>query len=522
MGFCARTVGFVALCAAISGAARAEQFHMPFDCQFDGARVRLRPSEDRAYNLAGPRARQIYTACSPSNPDRCRSWFVHRFDFYCGGTRVSWLEAAVAASRYAGRTAWIEDGRLHMRMGAGWEQRRGGRWGAFGRRRALDRDFGPDEGDPYGDAEDFTPQSERVVKLPPGFAPELGVPLTFDGPPSSDVAEDAAEPAYGDDRYAEAPRNDELADDAPPSEARRQDAPRVAGAPAVAIPALPERAPRREQRVAVASPPPPAAKPAAPAVPAPLPATSAANESAKPIRDVSPPKPSEVKPADGPSAPAGTNAAPMIINAPSAAAPQPATEPVPAPSAPAEAEIVAAQSETAAPESTSSVTPALAPTARFALESPQLQTTIIAAAATLLALTGFAGFGLWRWKRKPAPAPGVRDYASISLGTGGSGRQLAMVKSGTPDPHALPTPKLEGTGSGGGEPRMPQTYEEALEVLGASPDASLEAIKKIVDGLRQSWHPDLAKSAEDRTHREMRARQINVAWDLVSQHRTAA
>lgn len=47
-------------------------------------------------------------------------------------------------------------------------------------------------------------------------------------------------------------------------------------------------------------------------------------------------------------------------------------------------------------------------------------------------------------------------------------------------------------------------------------------IKKIVDGLRQSWHPDLAKSEDDRLYREQRVTQINVAWDILSGRRSAA
>jgi hypothetical protein len=70
--------------------------------------------------------------------------------------------------------------------------------------------------------------------------------------------------------------------------------------------------------------------------------------------------------------------------------------------------------------------------------------------------------------------------------------------------------------------KMPATVEEALEVLGASPDAAILVIKKIVDGLRQSWHPDLAKSDADRLYREQRLRQINVAWDLIRARSSAA
>jgi DnaJ-class molecular chaperone len=54
-----------------------------------------------------------------------------------------------------------------------------------------------------------------------------------------------------------------------------------------------------------------------------------------------------------------------------------------------------------------------------------------------------------------------------------------------------------------------------LQVLGASADAGPSVLKKIVEGLRQSWHPDLARSDEDRGYREQRMAQINVAWDII-------
>jgi hypothetical protein len=65
--------------------------------------------------------------------------------------------------------------------------------------------------------------------------------------------------------------------------------------------------------------------------------------------------------------------------------------------------------------------------------------------------------------------------------------------------------------------RMPRTRAEAMQVLGmgVAPSATEAAVKKVVDGLRQSWHPDLAKDDTDRALRELRCRQINVAWDLL-------
>jgi hypothetical protein len=69
---------------------------------------------------------------------------------------------------------------------------------------------------------------------------------------------------------------------------------------------------------------------------------------------------------------------------------------------------------------------------------------------------------------------------------------------------------------------LPHTTSEAYDVLGVNPNVSEGVLKKIVDGLRMSWHPDLARDEEDRLAREARMRQINVAWDMISANRAAA
>jgi hypothetical protein len=61
----------------------------------------------------------------------------------------------------------------------------------------------------------------------------------------------------------------------------------------------------------------------------------------------------------------------------------------------------------------------------------------------------------------------------------------------------------------------PKSPAEAYELLGVNPDASRTVVKKVVDGLRQSWHPDHAKDEPDRQRREERIKQINIAWDLI-------
>ena len=63
---------------------------------------------------------------------------------------------------------------------------------------------------------------------------------------------------------------------------------------------------------------------------------------------------------------------------------------------------------------------------------------------------------------------------------------------------------------------LPQTRSEAYALLGVNPDASPIVLKKLVDALRVTWHPDHARNESDRLLREERIKQINSAWDLIS------
>lgn len=70
--------------------------------------------------------------------------------------------------------------------------------------------------------------------------------------------------------------------------------------------------------------------------------------------------------------------------------------------------------------------------------------------------------------------------------------------------------------------RMPQSVQEAYQMLGINDDAALNVAKKLVDALRMSWHPDFARDEADRQVREARMKQINAAWDLIRTRREAA
>jgi DnaJ-domain-containing protein 1 len=63
--------------------------------------------------------------------------------------------------------------------------------------------------------------------------------------------------------------------------------------------------------------------------------------------------------------------------------------------------------------------------------------------------------------------------------------------------------------------RPPVTAEEAYRFLGVNPKADEGMAKRLVDALRQNWHPDLARDEADRCEREDRIKRINAAWDLI-------
>jgi hypothetical protein len=167
-------------------------------------------------------------------------------------------------------------------------------------------------------------------------------------------------------------------------------------------------------------------------------------------------------------------------------------------------------------------TPA-APSPVSTAEGPRLE-TIQVAGATALVLAVLSVLGFWYWRRTPAqPLPAARDFGAISFGGAPQVPARALEPAAAAGLEAPQASDLSAEGVAAmDELPVPTTYTQALEILGASPDASDAAIKKIVDGLRQSWHPDLARSEADRAHRERRVRQVNVAWDLIAQRRSAA
>ena len=156
-------------------------------------------------------------------------------------------------------------------------------------------------------------------------------------------------------------------------------------------------------------------------------------------------------------------------------------------------------------------------------------TTVVVGVAGLTVLL-IAAFALIR-RRESAQLAGAasREFASVSLDFHGGREKLpAMRGIARGDarplspvgqrPSSWPAQAQSASVPSSWGDAIPQTREEALRVLGmgVTPDASEASIKKIVDGLRLSWHPDYAKGLADQQIRELRLKQINAAWEIIA------
>ncbi|KAB2938967.1 hypothetical protein [Hyphomicrobium sp.] len=471
---------------------------MPYACRVVGGAPVLTPAQDQGYRIFGRREERDFTECSPVNPDMCRRWKVYRFDVDCAGERVPWVSIAAAADTHSGGRSWVENGRMHLEMPPRWSMspddpcarrpRYGWRYGPLSRHCAERRAAAPAD-----------------VEMPAGFAPMLELDAFF------------------------------VADQQPATERGWAPAPAVAERAAPKTTRVEAASPTREAETPIK---PPAAPPVAKSAPAPTPS--------------SPAKP-ERTPASAPAAEAatatGTPLAPTIINganapaakaepqqmaraAPATTSALPHSKDVPAAVEKKDKPVIVAENHAQSEAMTSrSETPPAQEGQSKSITVTLVDGLTKSVSPALLGVGGVTVLGLlallFAYRRDQAPGFTLaRDIAAVSLDgrAGGrglvrAGRSLATAASPGAEPPS-PAPQWVGPPPSWGE-AIPQTRAEALEVLGmgVAPEVSETAIKKIVDGLRLSWHPDHAKSAQDRELRELRMKQINAAWDIITGRR---
>jgi hypothetical protein len=552
----AAVIGLAAL--LLPAAARADELLvMPYTCSTAGGQPVLTPAADQGYRIIGPRDQRKFQACSPVNPGMCRSWTVYRFDLDCDGTRVSWV-SVVAATNEGSRRAWLLDGRLLLRMGAKW---------SLAPDDPCAQGSGPDERPVFGGplrrqcTERLAMAPPPVVEMPFGYAPMLGIdgifvpqppgaktlpPIVAGEAQTKSASADAKPPSspwagtLGEPPVTSDPKDKQAQLPPPPSlvpPPAPQPAPKVASTPQVAPPAVDDPALKSDAEPKPGiSPGVPKVAPTAP----PLPAKEAAPPGSQGPRIVSLPPPppapemqkkaapSEPKPAVG-----GGSPAPKIA--------------VATPSREAERRVSEPETELG-PDSVSG--PGL-------LSLFRTTTIGVIVAVAGLALGLIAAFALARRRERARDAGRRRrDISALSL-DGRHAKASVRSAAGTrpdrgapayvpPGPPPNPQSRLPSAPPPAVAPpppvapplmepaampdwvdwddRMPRTREEALEVLGIgiAPSATATAIKKIVDGLRMSWHPDLAQNETDRALREHRSKQINAAWDILQGQRAEA
>lgn len=195
----------IALSVSLSAGSVAqarEQLVMPFDCRIEQGQLKLSPAADKAYPIIGPRDEQTLTSCGFSPSTGCRTIMAHRFDISCGGSRVSWMRVVGAIGSTAAVRSWIKDNRLNVELPsqdapaakpACFEgpSRLGARTGHWRRGVVVSNTCLPHRG---------KTRFDQMV-LPVGYAPvrEMGarfVPLSLVGDPLN-VAEDTASVAAG-------------------------------------------------------------------------------------------------------------------------------------------------------------------------------------------------------------------------------------------------------------------------------------------------------------------------------------
>ena len=520
---------------------------MPYSCAIVGGRPMLTPAQEQSHTIVGQREQRSYTACSPVNPDMCRTWTVHRFDLDCDGARIPWISVVGAAADQADGRAWAEGGRLRLRMG--WQ------WGMApddpcARGPGFDDRFGFGRMRRYcADRRAMMPPP--IVEMPFGFAPMLGIDGIFvkAGTPGTSAAPSALPPTSAVPAPPKTARIDPVQPSRPepPFATRPPDLSRDAASrdvPAVLVPPqATDAAPKSQTTPQIAAPlpvSPPVPQPAAPPAPKAPPAPQAAVQPAAP-------KPAPPPPAAAPTVPSSGPVVPKIINRP---------DPTP-PDASGSATTTVAKAEPGAepplkvveaPPPRAAVRPD-PPAANATAEREDASVTVSLLSAARSPVTGaiavFAGltFGLLtafvvarRRERVRFAGAQPRDIGSVSLhGKATRPRPVARLgfSRGQVPPnddasamHRVPVPGHGVPGEEEGIPAnwgnaIPQTREEALEILGmgVTHDASDAAIKKIVDGLRLSWHPDHARDEADRQLRELRLKQINVAWEIIQGRR---
>lgn len=510
-------LAIVACLAASAAAAGRERLVMPYACSVEAGRIVLEPAAEQSYVIIGRHEQQPFTACSPADEAHCRTWMLHRFDLDCGGERVSWLSTVAAAAAGRSRRVWLEDGRLHVRF---WIERFDERGSPCFVRPWRSMASWPGQGSfLYNRACGLfrAREAAAVVRMPYGFAPVMNLSARFvAGVSPSDAMDDrplnVATPASKLASEVKAPaRRHTPADKVAAktkSSAAEQPSERLQSVVATAVSMGPKLAPTL--------------------------LAEAESQSAAPQSEW---VPSTYRLAGSGSSEAQEHAWDTFLRT------------APEISLPLAVGLIGvlglcltafgwARSRRAAHASAKAVLSQIDKRAATIRGPPLSISPDEQAAGEDLMRTAEAFFEhvahiARRMKARDAlrdvvsdelrsiedtlrstalaRACAARDWAYVRMCAVQILTDLERVRRVAQSANETVAPSAASAFDFG----VPSDRSEALAVLGVNADASEKVVKKIVDAMRQTWHPDLAKDDADRRAREERIKQINSAWDLV-------
>ncbi len=455
-----------------------ERVVLPFQCQIANGQPVLIPDSPTAYSVLGRHESQEVTICAPANNNSCQIVLVHRFTMVCDGAEVPWTSVVSAGpARRDGRID-SENGLFRMRVSQ--ERSPASAGPCVGNARNEPHMLGG----PLAllCARRAQMMAANYVALPFGFAPMLGLDGIF----------------INDERP--------LADVVPSRRGRAAELHGQETKSKTARTATSLSAPQKTPLAAAALAAPVGVRPL-PKNSAPIAATSATQHAAA----KEPPRPVVLTdaPLMPPTEPHDTSkpAAALLLE-------QPTTSHTNGPVARTGSAGVGSLTAASNFGTTPSQVDQQARHPWDSLLTDNDQRLVVASIVTFL-MAAFSLLLLGRDRRKRTPAR-PRDNFIVSLAGAHVARTaltrdataataLAIGSAATPPTVAEPD-------------AMPSSRMDAFRVLGigAATDISMANLKEIVDALRWRWHPDLAHDGNDRAERELRIRQINVAWDVIT------
>ncbi len=546
------------------GAMARERVSLPFSCSVDHGRVRVEAGADHSYQILGNRDQQVYTYCPDENGSQCKTWTVHRFAVACTGGRATWPEIVAAAAAVKERgSVGLENGQLLLRVApqrSVWRER-------------VCRELEPTPWKGPATWEKCLSQGNGGVKLvsrshmvalPRGYAPLglIGARLSPDVEPAPRVA--SIEPVAAVER----PVGPVAIERVLPAEK-----------PVVTeLPAIAEPRPDRVIEVTATSVAAPSAE-SPRTLAEPVQAQSVAGESIETVSSERLEAPAA--PASAVQSFAAVALGPTVASLP----PAPTVDPAIFERAKNELSKVWPVAWTIRVEATPSAAPRNE-FGTAASQPPPTQLLLAGllgmALLVTIAVTRRRRTARVRSHRVDPDLIGVPIYSdgdgerAVALRTKSDGhialitnaldrlsavaplrnalsrelqsseRRLAVVIAAISVPKATREDwtrarrRLERIAqdldrlqqisdsavdslSGVSTTRsLPRDKAEAYATLGITEGVSDAILKKLVDALRVSWHPDLARSDADRELRDARIKEINVAWDLITGKRMSA